>query len=392
MANSEPGQHQRPHVLLIDPLFTVKGGGAAVTFWAMQALKEEFHLTVLAWRDFDLEEGNRLFGTTIAREDFVLQNPPGVFRGLGEMLYRIDPSPWSIQRWALLLRWAGQIVSQYDAALCTNGEISLPRPVIQYIHYPYIGEAEHKRGPQASRKRRPWQLISRFDFARVKENHTLVNSDWTGAVHRSYFGGSTHTLYPPVPGSFPQRPWEQREDGFVCVGRLNGDKNLDRVIDMVQAVRAKHPAFHLHLIGLPMFDEDGGAEYYEYVRRCAAEHSDWLFLEEALSRDELLELLSRHRYGVHAKQDEHFGIAVAELVKAGCITFAHRSGGQMEIVADQRLLYDDQQDMVRRVLSVIESPVDCSELRPHLKKQAELFSAERFTRELTAHVREVLSS
>lgn len=389
MASPESERGHRPGVLLVDPLFTVKGGGAAVTFWAMEALKNEFDLNVLAWGDVDLEEGNRLFGTAIRHEELVLVRPSVITRWLGEALNRIDPSHWSVQRWALLMRWARHISPAYDAILSTNGEICLPRPCLQYIHYPYLGEAGLGR---KSSRRRPWQLVSHFDISRVKYNHSLVNSDWTGEVHRSIYGGATHTLYPPVPGSFPQRPWEQREDGFVCIGRFNGDKRLDQVIDMVQAVREKHPAFHLHLVGLPTPEEHGGRECYENLRHRAAEHADWLFLEEGLSREDMLDLLSRHRYGVHAKRDEHFGIAVAELVKAGCITFAHRSGGQVEIIADQRLLYDDADEMIRRVLAMIESPEESRDVREHLSKQAELFSAERFSSELAAHVRQAVSS
>ena len=389
MACAMPERDHHPSVLLVDPLYTVKGGGAAVTFWAMEALKKEFRLSVLAWGDFDLDEGNRLFGTAVGRDEFALLQPPALIKWTGETLNRIDPDPWSVQRWALLMRWAGREARGYDAVLCTNSEICLPAPCLQYIHFPYIGESAHKR---ESTGRRPWEIISDFDASRVKKNRSLVNSDWTGAVHRSYYGGATHTLYPPVPGDFPRQPWEQRENGFVCVGRFNGDKRLDRIIDMVQSVRASHPEFHLHLVGLPMSEESGGVEYYKHLRRRVAEHPDWLFLEEGLSRDDMLKLLSHHRYGIHAKQDEHFGIAVAELVKAGCITFAHRSGGQVEIIGDQRLLYDDQDEMVRRVLSVIESPGEHEALRERLKSQARLFSAVRVSSELIVHVREFISS
>ena len=42
--------------------------------------------------------------------------------------------------------------------------------------------------------------------------------------------------------------------------------------------------------------------------------------------------MAQHRYGIHTMENEHFGIGVAEMVRAGCIPFVHDSGGPVEIV------------------------------------------------------------
>lgn len=392
MTSFKPEADSRARVLLVDPLFHPKGGGAAVTFWAIEALSQAFQLTVLAWGDVELEIGNRLHGTTIKRDAFILRRPPRLYRWAGESLNWVDPSPWSVQRWAFMMNWANSIAPGYDAVVSTNGEMGLQVPAIQYIHYPYIGEAMQRSDAGTSARRRPWQVISGFEQERVKRNRTLANSDWTGAEYSRLYAAPSHTVYPPVPGHFPDIPWQDREDGFVCVGRFNGDKRLDQVIDTVAAMREHFPGIHLHLVGVAMPEEPGGAEYYEHLQQRAADHSDWLYLEENLTRKELVDLVSRHRYGIHAKLDEHFGIAVAELVKAGCITFTHRSGGQVEIVADERLLFDDTEEAVKRILAAITSPAEVSALRAHLQRQAGLFSAERFMDELTGHVRQFLAT
>jgi len=38
------------------------------------------------------------------------------------------------------------------------------------------------------------------------------------------------------------------------------------------------------------------------------------------------------RYGIHGAEGEGFGIAIAEMVKAGCVTFAPAVGGPAEIL------------------------------------------------------------
>lgn len=376
----------RKRLLLVDPLFHPKGGGAAVTFWALEGLKHAYDVSLLAWGPVDTAEGNRLFGTALQPGDFRRLSPPPPVRWAGELARHLDADPWSIQRWALLLRQARLLAPRYDVVLTTNGEADFGAPGIQYVHYPYLADAAHRQLRPRSAWRRPWQVVSGFRYTAVPENLTLVNSDWTGAVYRSHYGAPALTVYPPVPGPFPAVPWEDREDGFVCVGRYNGDKRLDLIIDAVAAVRERHPHFHLHVVGTPMPEEVGGAAYYARLRRRAAANAAWLHLDEGLSREAMLALLARHRYGIHAKRDEHFGIGVAEMVKAGCVTFAHRSGGQVEIIADDRLLYDADADAARQALRVIERPAERRALRAHLRRRARLFSADRFVASLRAHV------
>ncbi len=360
-----------------------------MAFWALEGLKRSYDVSLLAWGAVDFEEGNRLFGTALHRDDFRLLTPPALVRWGGDLASRLDVDPWSIQRWALLMRVARRLAPRFDAVLTTNGEVVFGVPGIQYVHYPYIAEAARRRGWGA---RRPWETIAGFRHNSVPENRTLVNSDWTGNVYRTYYRGPTYTVYPPVPGVFPDVPWEAREDGFVCVGRFNGDKRHDLIIDAVAAVRERHPHVHLHLVGTPMPEEHGGAAYYDRLRRRVSENAGWLRIDESLAREAMLDLLSRHRYGIHAKQDEHFGIGVAEMVKAGCITFTHRSGGQVEVVGDERLLYDDAADAARRVLRVIERPDEQRDLRDHLQGQADLFSAQRFMDDLCGQVEAFLTA
>ena len=375
----------RKRLLLVDPLFHPKGGGPAVAFWALEALKHEYDVTVLAWRDVDIEAGNYWFGTRLKPGEFRVETPLVPVRWLGDLIDRVDPDPFSVQRWSLMMRVVRRIAPRFDVVVTTNGEADFGVPAIQYVHFPYIanGARNLKDHPLV---KRPWQIISGFTFAGAKANRTLVNSDWTASEYQSRYGTCTYTLYPPVPGDFEHVPWAEREEGFVCVGRYNGDKRLELIIQILAAVRRRRPRVHLHLVGAPMPEEPGGVEYYQRLCRLAEENSDWIFMEEGLSRDGLRDLLVRHRYGIHAKVEEHFGIGVAELVRAGCITFTHRSGGQVEIIDNDRLLFEDKPDAVERILAVLEKSELQGELQDHMARQARLYSAEQFAQGLRGHV------
>jgi glycosyltransferase involved in cell wall biosynthesis len=182
---------------------------------------------------------------------------------------------------------------------------------------------------------------------------------------------------------FPEVPWEDRENGFIAIGRIAPEKELEKLIDSLAAVKSQGWDIHLHIVGSP---ED--RRYYKRILRRVRENASWVFLEQNLSREELVQLVSMHRYGIHGMAEEHFGIAVAELVWAGCLVFVPRGGGQVEIVdGDERLLYAAPEEAVAKIILVMSDPDVQRSLRTHLASRKRLFSTERFMRRMQELVR-----
>ena len=46
-------------------------------------------------------------------------------------------------------------------------------------------------------------------------------------------------------------------------------------------------------------------------------------------RDEILKVFARAKVGLHTMKQEHFGIAIVEMMSAGLVTIAHSSGGPL---------------------------------------------------------------
>jgi glycosyltransferase involved in cell wall biosynthesis len=123
--------------------------------------------------------------------------------------------------------------------------------------------------------------------------------------------------------------------------------------------------------------------------RVVRENSPWVLLHENLSREELIDLISSHRYGIHANIEEHFGIAVGEMIKAGCIVFVHNSGGQVEIVGrDERLIYGTEEEAIEKIVRVMGDPDEQMSLIDYLKSRKEIFSTEKFMRDIQGIVRQ----
>jgi len=374
-------------VLLIQPSLQPPGGSTAVAVWIIEALRREHVVSVLTWTPVDAAPINRYYGTSLRASEFKACGVHPIVRWLIDRV----PGPTGKLKTSLLLRLCQRIKDEYDVIITASYETDFGRKGIQYVHFPRAYQPHHN----IDRRWYPFssalinayyhlcRRISRFSVDRMKQNLTLVNSDWTGTKVRECHGIKTTTLYPPVPGLFPEVPWEDRENGFVCIGRIVPEKGLEEVIDILAAVRSRGWDIHLHIVGST---ED--SRYYEQILQRVHGNASWIFLEENLSREELVDLVSRHRYGIHGMAEEHFGIAVAELVRGGCLVFVPRGGGQVEIIgADERLLYSTPEEAVAKIVRTISDPDVQRSLSTHLASRKGLFSTDHFMRRIQELVR-----
>ncbi len=115
----------------------------------------------------------------------------------------------------------------------------------------------------------------------------------------------------------------------------------------------------------------------------------WFRIRYNLTRQELVQEVARHRYGIHTMENEHFGIAPAELQRAGCITFVHRSGGPMEIVGHRdELMFTDADEACDKICRVVQVAALAAELRHFAEERGRFFSEDRFCAELRGYVRD----
>ena len=387
----------RKKILLTQYTLQPPGGGNAVATWILEALKDLNEVTVLTWVPFEPKEIDNFYGTELAESNIVQIQLPALAR----RLFSLDPNPYEFYQKCYLRRLCKIISQSYDLIISADNETDFGRPGIHYVHFPWQYALYKKMCPELSdssdarakliRLRTrwgPWRLISDNSFKEMSSNLTLVNSDWTGPeVYRRY-GIKAKTLYPPVHGVADVVPWEKRRNGFVSIGRISDEKRLEVIIEILHKVRAEGNDVSLNIIGTigtRKFDRD----YFSEIQRRIAGNKDWIILHENPSREEIVDLIPQHRYGIHGNVEEHFGIAVAEMVQAGCIPFVPNNGGQVEIVGhDERLIYSDPDDAVRKIVNVLQDQILHENIRNALAPQAESFGAERFIREIRAIVRE----
>lgn len=371
-------------IAVVHPNLETKGGAESVCMHVLEALQAAHEVTLFTLVRPDFDALNRYFRTDVRPPEVRLagRSGPALNRRAGHRFATLQA--------ATLGRYVRERTSAFDLVFSTKNEFAFDVPSIQYVHSPQFAPADpgiDRANPVQRAYDRLCRRLVGLDESALRLATLLANSDWTAGVIEEAHGVRAETVYPPVDvAKFPERAWADRESGFLTIGRLGPSKRLLRNIDVVAALRARGHDVHLHIVG-PTTD---GA-YAERIEREAARR-EFVSVEGALAHDELVELVATHRYGLHGRPYEHFGIAVAEMVAGGAIPFAPDSGGQREILReDDRLLYDSYDDAVEKIDTVLADETRQREIRRDLEHAVESFGRERFTAEIRAVVERVLS-
>lgn len=376
-------------VLLVQPSLQPPGGSNGVAAWILQALVAEHRVTVLSWQPVEIEPINRFFGTHLQRSGFATIEVPRAYRALADHL----PVPAHLIKMSLLMRHTRTVSAGFDVVFGVHNETDYGRRGIQYVHYPtYLRprptvDLRWYHPPQAGLDLyyAIADRIAGFSIERMKANLTLVNSNWTGEQVSRLLGVPARTLYPPVVDPAPGLAWEDRRNGFLAVGRISPEKEYERVIAILARVRAQVPGITLTIVGTA---DRHTRRYRASLEALAQSTGPWIDIRENLSRDDLRGLMASHRYGIHGMREEHFGMAPAELARAGAIVWVPRGGGQMEIVGNEpALIYGSDDQAVAQIVATLGNALEQRRLRELLAVTTERFSTAHFTQQVRDIVR-----
>jgi len=375
---------RKPQIAVLFPAF-LGGGAEAVCLWIIEALKGEYDLTLFTFSDINFDVLNRFYATCLSMEDIrVIRLFPKLPRFVS------DSYSFFSLRQHLLCRYFKNVGRDFDISISAFNEMDMGRPGIQYIHYPMFGlghePARRIVGHPDSTFRRIYRSIcrkfSKFSDVRMKQNATITNSQWTAHIIKQTYQMDAHVIYPPVVADFPDVPWEKRENGFVCIARLVGEKNADKAVRILEMVREQGHDVHIHIIS-----GKSDPKHLKRIEKLRKESSCRVFLEEKLTRQNLYQIVANHKYGIHVRENEQFGIGVAEMVKAGCIPLIPAKGGQVEIIGENELLaFDHEDEAARKIVDILLNEQLQVELRRFLARRVNLFTVDRFKAQIREQI------
>ena len=366
-------------VLLIQPSLQPPGGSNGVAAWILQALVPEHRVTVLSWHPVDVDPVNRFYGTRLVRSEFDTIGVPSSYRAALDHL----PIPASLIKLSMLMRYTRRVSGGFDVLFGVYNETDFGRRGIQYVHYPTYLRPRPAVDVRWYHPKAGLDMyyavadrIADFSLERMKQNVTLVNSDWTGGHLQRFLGIGTRTLYPPVVDPAPGLPWHERRSAFLALGRISPEKEYERVMRILARVREQVPDLTLTIVGTSDRHTRG---YFRTLSALAASLGSWIEFRDNLSRDAVRALMASHRYALHGMREEHFGMAPAELARAGVIVWVPRGGGQTEIVAGEPALsYDSDDEAVGKIAATLRSPDEQRRLHEFVTAAGARFSTAHF--------------
>ncbi len=365
-------------VLVVQRSLSPPGGGNGVAAWMVHALAGWCEVTTLTLSPWSVDGTNAFYGTAIPHNVPQLTAPwhwrPLAARG-DDRLTRL--------RMCAVLGEARRIASRFDLMVTADNFAAFNAPGIQYVHFPALLQPPPAKWPRLVNGYfalcdrilgAPWRDATR--------NLTLANSRWTANGLAALGECTADVLYPPVLDPGPGLPWEHRDNSFLCVGRFVPVKRIEVAIAIVDAVRRRAmPDATLVIVG-SIVDRS-----YKHHLRMLAGGRTWIEFREDVTRESLHSLMGRARYGLQPMIGEHFGMATAEMTRAGCLVFAHDSGGTPEVLdRESSLLWSTEAEAVDRITSA-----DPSALQPRLRERARMFLAETFVTQFRATVERYVS-
>ena len=373
-----------PRAAVLHPDLRGGAGSEGVAAWLARALRDTARVTLVSMGPIDLPKLDGLYGTDLAGS------------GVGTVSLRVPPGPagrFDALRAYRLGRWAKDHGAEWDILFSAYNVMDFGRPGVQLLadvsfddglrrslHPSAAGVKRllYAKSPLRSLYLGLGRALAGQSRPGWRRNLTYASSAWLRDVFERRFGFPCSVLYPPVVvAAAAAVPWEERENGFVVLARLAPEKGVERAISVLDEVRRSAPSVHLHILG-----RADDRVTTEAVRRLCRERAGWASYEGCVDGKARDALLARHRYGLSGCRHEAFGIGVAEMVKAGMIVWVPGAGGQVEVVGDGDLAYEDERDAARKIVPVLGDAARQADLRRRLEARGALFSTDRFITEV----------
>ena len=331
-----------------------------------------FSVTVLTRGGFDLEALGRLSGLELKADDVeIVRTSNPLIPGVGALAH------------GAFIREARRIGREYDLRVSASGVLNWGAPAMHFISSVTWNDALAERfgAESAPSARTPiqralWGASKRIAGCPPAQGDAkdlfVANSVWTRDVCAPFFQGKSVVLAPPLP-FLPSIPEQEREEAVLVLGRISPEKDISATIRIVEAARVAGCSLTLHVLGAVGEDASG-----KEVREMARTHGDWIKLHGSLFGTAKSDLLARCRYGLSACRVEAFGIATIEMMAAGLVVIAPRSGAQGEAIGEPELLWTDESEATRILVTLGNDPARCAALSDELRIRADRFGPESF--------------
>lgn len=236
-----------------------------------------------------------------------------------------------------------------------------------------------------------------YFWAGQSSDTSLVNSTFTLEHLNSIWNRELHRVYPPCDvdhlKALPRDDARPEKIRILSLAQFRPEKDHPLQLQALYELREIVPEELFSNITLVLCGSCRNADDAQRVKDLS-DLSKYLSLENNvefkvnLTYEELLTEMQNAYIGIHTMLDEHFGIAIVELMAAGLITVAHRSGGPLldiiETSEASRLGYlaltaEEYAHTLKHILYLHDEEI--AEIRERARASVDRFSCKKFQEE-----------
>ncbi len=265
----------------------------------------------------------------------------------------------SLFKYAIVCRYMRFLRLEYDLVVYTYGEgPKMGCKTVRIMHAPglfstlaemlsYLGVDNKSQFHLLGRQFYAWscRIIAGPSTEENPKTITITNSKWTkGIVSRIWGIKNPLVLYPRVSLDTDVHAAKQEKArlSFIALGRIVPNKRLEDAIFIVDQLRGRGHDCELNIVGR------SNTPYAQHLVETYRENPAITFHPDASDEDKTA-LIARAQFGLHCYRNEHFGIAVAEMLLLGCIPIVFNGGGVTELVEDSRQRYSTLEEAVDNI-------------------------------------------
>jgi len=327
-------------ILFLFPHFLLPGGAANSTVRFARALQNKGHITEIICAGIN--------------NSFLQENKDLKFTILN------IPSSGTFAYWALFLFW--QIKINY--ALSKYPEYILFPQVLPSNWWAWIFKLTHKNQkvvwncnePSAFIHSKTWikaiknpfmrigatilnPLLKKLDISLEKQNNfVFCNSNYSASDYEKSYGRKSNAIIYP-PSYIKTTPLSTNKQKYIfTVSRLSKFKNVNLLIESFAKISEKFTEYSLLIAG----DGEEKKALEDLTKKMNLENR--IKLLGKVSDKQLSELYANARATVICAKNEPFGLVPIESMMYGTPIIAHKSGGPMETIIDDKTGYLYEQD------------------------------------------------
>ncbi|HET6272312.1 MAG TPA: glycosyltransferase family 4 protein [Bacteroidota bacterium] len=227
---------------------------------------------------------------------------------------------------------------------------------------------------------RTFWRTSRPIFEYQRGGKYVINSHYTARLFKEAHGVDLPVVHPPIKISdrwFDHSDLSLR-DSLVFFSRIVWYKRPYLVLELAK----RHPNYRCVIMGGVQPHQQ---PYFEELQKKAATMGVKIEFIRNPSDQQVREELARAKFYIFPAVNEHFGMTTPEAIASGAIPFVHDSGGQIEIVIDERLRFSDS-ELHDKFDALMKLPdAELAQIRKKLVAHVQQYSEEAFWVKMFQH-------